>query len=895
MRAASIARRAAGGLALAALLAIATAAARAQMPPAGSVIGNAATATFVDGSGQTQTVTSNVVETIVQQVHSLTLDADRGQQATPGQTAYFPHTLTNTGNGTTTFALTAADAAGDSFDFDAGTVQIFADANGDGQPDDAIEISQITIEAGAAYNLVLAARVPATAVSANTGVLTVTAQRSGDASVTASNTDTATVTADAAIRITKSMSATSGAPSDSNAYTVTFSYENTGGAAAQNLVVTDILDSRFTYAAGSGRASLTGANALTDDATVEPATSDGTTIDYSFTSGTDTVAVTLGRVEPGNSGTISFQVTIPATPLTAAGLISNRATYAYELSDTTPIAGLGTNTVVFDVDQVAALSLADEGDGTFDQDSTVNGTVSQTSANQSVSVVFRATLANNGNSTDTFDISIANVDFPTGTTFLLLGADGLTPLVDSDGDGVPDSGPLSPGATTFVYVKAVLPPDATGATLDATLTATSSVDTTTLAAVGLQLGAIANSVVNVTGTAALGGGGAVGTAVEGPGGETTAVLSANTAPNAFVDFALFANNPLAVADNYNLTVTSALSAGWIVTFYRDADGNGVVSGGDPIITNTGTIASGNVPLIARVFVPPLAAATTVDVVFRARSPNTAAEDYIKTAVVVGTVSDAQITGGNTGQTSPGGTFVYSHTLSNEGNVVTGDITLSTSDNSAGWSSQIYIDDGDGLFDAGDALYDPASKPTLSVGGSLVLFVKVFAPAGATPGASNTSTLSVSTAAGGTASAGNTTTVISGKLTVTKTQALDSACDGEPVVNFTTSQLSAGAVSGACIQYRITATNVGSTAAQDVVITDDTPSFTTVELGAGQVTIAVTDSGGTTSQTAAPNCAGSVPGISSAPADEASGQISAAACDLPAGASATLSFAVQIDG
>ena len=48
-------------------------AAYAASPAAGTSIGNQASATYTDGSGANRTVTSNTVQTVVQQVASLTL------------------------------------------------------------------------------------------------------------------------------------------------------------------------------------------------------------------------------------------------------------------------------------------------------------------------------------------------------------------------------------------------------------------------------------------------------------------------------------------------------------------------------------------------------------------------------------------------------------------------------------------------------------------------------------------------------------------------------------------------------------------------------------------------------------------------------------------------------
>lgn len=91
--------------------------AMAAMPPAGAIIGNQASVTYTDASSQTKTATSNLVETTVLQVGSLTLDADNTKTASIGNTVYMPHTLTNTGNGSDTFTLTTSDFGGGDTDF----------------------------------------------------------------------------------------------------------------------------------------------------------------------------------------------------------------------------------------------------------------------------------------------------------------------------------------------------------------------------------------------------------------------------------------------------------------------------------------------------------------------------------------------------------------------------------------------------------------------------------------------------------------------------------------------------------------------------------------------------------------------------------------------------------
>src|SRR5262245_14976722 len=66
-------------------------------PPAGTSIGNQASATYTDASNTPRSTTSNVAITIVQQVASFTLTADGAKFAAPGGQVYYAHTLVNTG------------------------------------------------------------------------------------------------------------------------------------------------------------------------------------------------------------------------------------------------------------------------------------------------------------------------------------------------------------------------------------------------------------------------------------------------------------------------------------------------------------------------------------------------------------------------------------------------------------------------------------------------------------------------------------------------------------------------------------------------------------------------------------------------------------------------------
>jgi len=55
--------------------------------------------------------------------------------ASPGQTVYLPYVLTNTGNGTDIFDVSAVDGITGGDTLDAGNISVFRDTNGNGIAD----------------------------------------------------------------------------------------------------------------------------------------------------------------------------------------------------------------------------------------------------------------------------------------------------------------------------------------------------------------------------------------------------------------------------------------------------------------------------------------------------------------------------------------------------------------------------------------------------------------------------------------------------------------------------------------------------------------------------------------------------------------------------------------
>ncbi|HEX4509997.1 MAG TPA: hypothetical protein VH328_07965, partial [Burkholderiaceae bacterium] len=146
--------------------------AQAASAPAGAVIGNQASASYVDASQVPRNVTSNTVVTTVQQVASVTLVAPGAKSISAGGQVYYPQTIVNTGNGPDSFGLSYLQSGGMTFS----SVSFYADANGDGIPDSGTPITTTpALNPGDTFKFVVAGVVPSTAVTGTSNTTTVTA------------------------------------------------------------------------------------------------------------------------------------------------------------------------------------------------------------------------------------------------------------------------------------------------------------------------------------------------------------------------------------------------------------------------------------------------------------------------------------------------------------------------------------------------------------------------------------------------------------------------------------------------------------------------------------------------------------------------------------------------
>lgn len=899
----------------------------AAAPPANTVIGNQASASYRDPNGLAQTSTSNLVQTTVQQVGSFALDGINQVTTTvvnsktgaAGATLYAPHVITNTGNGADGFAITVATPAGG---FTA--VEVYADANSDGQPDGPALCS---VASGAActvpaqtiagsngeFKFVVAYKIPSTATTPTTpfSTGTVTVTPSTAALYTAPNTvaadvDNINLTTLAAFNVTKGLAAPAsgiGAPgggawpavassgqrsssascattwtagmtsSASCQYTVyTLTYGNTGGASGrfnlQDTIGTGAT-AGMTYVAGSAVWSNAPGTALGDGAGGDPSGVD-------FQAAGNVLTFVDQSLPPSTTRTVSFVVLVNSTAAVGTSTTSNRATFnpldAVGATAAAPVSvtAAATNFASFTVTGTYAIALGSASSTNVTAVDTVAGTPNGTGTAGADTTVLPSVIAgqaaafsqvvyNNGNDTDAVNLAAVSpgtatgTAFPAGTTFTFYRADGVTPLADTNGDGIVDTGPLPSGSSMTIVVKAALPnstaPSAGPLGYTLTVTGTSTGDASKVDATRDVLNSLIGALVDLTNTASgLGTGGSNDDVGAGPSVAPTTIVSVPAGQT--TTFALFVKNNDSIGNSYSLAVSSgatfpgSLPAGWIVKFAA-AGTTSATCAASAAITSVTVGAGAQQQLTACVTVPVSQVPVTAQpIYFQVRSTAVASTG----AVVVDTKYDAvtvtsaaltysaTLTPANIGEVAPGGSVVYAHTLTNTGSGIcagpyTVSATLSAADVTAGWTTALYVDvDGDGVLGAADTLITGPIASTLAVSGTQKLLVKVFAPGGATSGSASQATVTVTFPAGatscGTPSTTDLSTVVSGQIRLNKTQALDALCDGTPDTAFSAAAIAA-AKPGQCVIYNVVAENQGTSIITNLSMTDSVPTWTTL--------------------------------------------------------------------
>jgi len=475
------------------MIALFTAAGTAwALTPAGTIIGNSATANYYDEDNNPYTTTSNLVQTTVQEVCGITVTPTGASSysATPGKMLYIPVTVTNGGNGENTFNLTETDGSGKDYG-----KTFYRDSNQNGIVDPGeSSIVSITLNMGETVHVVIAVDVDASASSGDSDQFQFTATGTAPAGCSADTGNmTIDVIEDALIQASKQVDKPVAVPTDTLTYTITFKNVGTKSAKANStavsidgtnydgILVSDSIPESTTLVTGASGVPNSNPNGYvawsTDSGTTWTATEPGalgtvTNVGFFMPDTTPANGTQEDVLDADQQGTLNFQVTINDPFTDTDGTVDNQADISYaDSGDNNKTTTTNeTNTLV------PASATADVAIGARDTSSPLNGEEDGTytddntvaSAPAGVWVEFTHTAENRDtNHSDIINLSAENK--PAGWIVEFYNADGTSKLIDNDGDGNPDLGTLAAndGATTDndtrnFTIKVFVPANASG-------------------------------------------------------------------------------------------------------------------------------------------------------------------------------------------------------------------------------------------------------------------------------------------------------------------------------------------------------------------------------------------------------------------------------------------------
>ncbi|WOQ32736.1 hypothetical protein [Acinetobacter baumannii] len=803
-----------------------------------SIISNMAVGEYSEeGSTVVQVARSNLVQTTILPVYSLNLVAANNKTVVAGQTVYFNHILTNTSNETDQYTFTVSNnPTGDDFDFVNSSLMVYLDANNDGIPDGSA-ITGYTLGAGQSVGLIVAASIPNTITTGKVANLTLMVTSANGASGTNSNVDKATVTDQSTLVVRKKFSQITAANGD--VVTIRLDYQNPTNTIVPTATLTDTLGSNLTYEVNTGK---------WNGVTVYDAvggTADPTGINYSVTS--NVVTATLTNIPANTIGYIEFNVKINKS---IAGKIENVINVTGLTTDT-------SNTAVVNVAPVYAVKM----NGSASNVSDNTNTITASAVPQGGELKFTNYVWNIGNTTDRFNLTLTNSTFPTGSQIEFYRADGVTPLLDSNGDGIPDTGLLSAGVNLPIVVKVRLPSSyavTTDTTFEVSPQAQSLGDISKTSLIKDQGNLLATTVarlVDLTNSPennGLGNGN-----VNNAGNPWKTVIAATSTNPVASGQAIF---PLKVSHT-GIGTEYLLSANSTSNFTSLTLPNGVnrvrfyVSGNGSNCNVMGSetgktiyLNNGESQLICAVVeVDQLNSSVTTPIYFRALSTSfvsgnnssNPSQDIIMDAITiqsVNSVAKVEFTPNFRGQVSPLGTVIYSHLLINNTDVdYTGNYSFLSNSDQVEFNSTLFYDvNGNGVFDAGDlvmrSLADlPGGKLAAHTQVKLLLQVKNLVANNIAQ--ANTTTINLTNNANGQvlASITDVTTVNQRQLKLSKLQARDFDCNGTADESYTTNSLNIGKQAngqGQCVLYKVILTNTSATAMSTAfTFRDMTPAYT----------------------------------------------------------------------
>ena len=816
------------------------------------VISNMAVGEYKEeGSTVVQVARSNLVQTTVIPRYEFLLNSDRTEYVRPGQTVYYHHVLTNTGNERDLYNLVSSQVAGDSFSHN--NIEIYLDADRNGVPDNNTPINQYSLNAGEAVALIIKAVIPSTATVNGLSRIRLTATSIQLPAAPLSNTDTSRITDQAALNLTKSFDKSTVVNGD--IATVRLTYFNNGNNSGV-VNISDLLDTtQLTYVTGNENWN---GQALNSDI----AGSDPVGINYYLDTDAKTIRAQITNVPANAQGYIEFRVRVTRT---APGEIPNFANMDYDHDSLSTTANLTTqsNTAVLTIKPIYGVVINADANSVSGSD-----LLEKLGASSGGTVVFENYVWNTGTVADRFNLSFNSHNLPIGSVLEFYRADGVTPLFDSNNDGIVDTGTLDASAKLPIIVKVTFPADYidTANTIyniapkaqsitDSTKTDMVQDRTSLIQSTASRLVDLINSpetTVNGTGNGNVSNGGSPWKILAGVNNQTVVfpLTVRHTGQATAYSFSADADNNFAT-----VALPSDVSS---VRYFASSTTDCSVLGAE--ITSTRLLNNGESQLYCAVVeIRADAKSTTqpIPIYFKVASsslPTSAPNsgyDVIQNAI---TISSNASQGGVSlepdlrGQIAPGGSIVYTHNLKPWGtSVLSATDNFSVANDRTGFTTTLYYDaNNDGQLDASDPIIQNLSivnAAILSSKSPIRIFNKVENTAYNTVGVANTSVISLKNSAGTILdTATDITTITSAPVRLSKLQAKDNNCDGVADGVYTSNVLpitrnSDG--SGQCVLYQLTVKNLGASAigrfnfydyTPEAMVMSKAPSCTTCEVG-----------------------------------------------------------------
>lgn len=821
-------------------------------PAPGSYISNIASGDYADETGNILIVNSNPVSLEVQKILALTLVQNQQQQGTAGGQVNFPHVLTNTGNTLDTYKLSLIQPKGD--DFDLKDVQIYADRDQNGIPDDQIDLltsnTSVALKAGESLSVVVVGNIPLTVATAQKSIFELKATSQTTNSLLASVNDTVIVVDDAVISVLKAQDKSQGNVTDVITYTLT--YRNNGTDTAK-LTITDVLDDSLQYIAQSAQWNQSSVK-LTDADDTENTVNVG--IKYQLDN--KTIKAEIASVPPLSSGVLTFQVNVKNADKTK---IPNTAKYIYIGNKSTASYSLDSNTVHYTLAPSLGVVLNNKSSSSSNIGDDDN-LVTKNELKPGQEVLFKNYVWNTGNITDVYNLSYTLSNLPACAQVRLYGKDGKTLLTDTNGDGVVDTGSLATGAVKEIQVGVLASTscntEISNITVDVKATSVTSSDISdpTRNVITKLVASSSESDLYNSNKSGQGVNGGIGEIDNG--GEA---WLKGTVIDGKVVFPLVAENKSTQSNNYNLfasfaaidpkNISVVTASGFTVKFY---EGDATCTTLGQQITNTGTVAAGKTKNYCAVIqVDSSQQNFKKPIWFAIQSPVNQQADVIKDEIDSSVVRQLILTNDQQGQVSVGGSLVYVHTLKNTGTVMEGSASgsvvkfkVTSLKQDDGFIYSLYYDaNNDGKLDAADKFIDAnttLNTLTSSVGipsqKSIQLLLKVSSSETVLQGTSSVAEIIVEAGdyQGITlADIKNTdvTTVGTINMQLTKYQSvLDCAepLDQAKVSALAFSTQALAVEPGHCVVYKLNLLNKGISTVNAVQFIDVVPAYTTLHKG-----------------------------------------------------------------